>query len=107
MNKEFLESSNFNFLVNTVRNDVRQRTQYDILSNKQYVNLFKKLVQMINKNNVNKNTSKEYLNNLVIEKCVPFLVKQIQTDKTNGKDRIFNISTPKINTMDRPKELEL
>jgi len=100
MNNDFLDSKNFNYLINFVRQDVQQKTSYDILQNKKYVNLFKKLIQTIHTKNVNRNVTKEYLNNLVIDKCVPFIVKQVNNDQQ--KDLTFNIDTPPITTMDRP-----
>jgi hypothetical protein len=101
MNNEFLDNKNFSYLINHVRNDVRQQADYDILQNKKYVNIFKKLIQTIHTSNMNKRVSKEHLNSIVIDKCVPFLVKQISTD--NKKDMTFNISTPPIQTFERPK----
>ena len=77
MNNEFLENKNFSYLINHVRNDVKQKAAFDIFEDKKYVNLFKKLIQTIHTSNMNKRVSKEHLNSIVIDKCVPFLVKQI------------------------------
>lgn len=101
MNKEFLENKNFSYLVNHVRNDVKQKVDYDIFNNKKYINIFKKLIQTIHTSNMNKRVSKEHLNSIVIDKCVPFLVNQIDDDKK--KERTFNIQTPPIKTFERPK----
>ena len=100
MNNEFLENKNFSYLINFVRNDIKQKADYDILENKKYISLFKKLIQTIHTSNMNKRVTKEYLNTIVIDKCVPFLVKQISED--NKKDVVFNIQTPPIQTFDRP-----
>ena len=100
-----MDSKNFNYLINFVRQDVQQKTSYDILQNKKYVNLFKKLIQTIHTKNVNKNVTTEYLNNVVIDKCVPFIVNQVNNDQQ--KDLTFNISTPQINTLDRPKSTRI
>ena len=103
MNKFIIEiNKNFSYLINFVRNDVSQQTDFDIFKEKKYVNLFKKLIQTIHTSNMNKrNVTKEYLNSVVIDKCVPFLVNQINNDMKN--DKIFNLNTPKIETMGRPK----
>ena len=102
MNNDFLDNQNFSYLINYVRNDVNQKTDYDIFNDKKYVNLFKKLIQTIHTTNMNKtNVTKEYLNSVVIDKCVPFLVNQINNDKK--KEHIFNLPQPKIETMGRPK----
>jgi len=102
MNNDFLDNQNFSYLINNVRNDVSQKTDFDIFNDKKYVNLFKKLIQTIHTTNMNKtNITKEYLNSVVIDKCVPFLVNQINNDKK--KEHIFNLPQPKIETMGRPK----
>lgn len=105
MNKEFLENKNFSYLINHVRTDVKQQVDYDIFENKKYINIFKKLIQTIHTSNMNKRVSKEHLNSIVIDKCVPFLVKQIGNDK--NKDLTFNINTPPIQTFERPKSTRL
>ena len=102
MNNDFLDNKNFSYLINFVRNDVNQQTDFDIFKEKKYVNLFKKLIQTIHTSNMNKsNITKEYLNSVVIDKCVPFLVNQINNDLK--KDNIFNLNTPKIETIGRPQ----
>jgi hypothetical protein len=101
MNKDFLENKNFSYLVNHVRNDVKQQVDYDIFNNKKYISIFKKLIQTIHTSNMNKRVSKEHLNSIVIDRCVPFLVKQIGDDKK--KEHTFNIQTPPIKTFERPK----
>jgi hypothetical protein len=105
MNNEFLDNKNFSYLINHVRNDVRQKSAFDIFEDKKYINLFKKLIQTIHTSNMNKRVSKEHLNSIVIDKCVPFLVKQIGDDKK--KDVTFNINTPPIQTFDRPKSTRI
>ena len=82
MNNNFLDTNNFKYLINFVFNDIKQKTHYDISNNNKYINIFKKLVQTIHKTNMNKRVSKEYLNNLVIDKCVPFIIKQLEKENT-------------------------
>ena len=82
MNNNFLDTNNFKYLINFVFNDIKQKTHYDISNNNKYINIFKKLVQTIHKKNMNKRVSKEYLNNLVIDKCVPFIIKQLEKENT-------------------------
>ena len=85
MNSNFLEANNITSLITTVRNNVKQKINYDITSEPKYINVLKKLVKTIHKANINKPVSTEYMNNLVVTKCVPFLVNQIQ--KSNNEDR--------------------
>jgi len=106
MNNNFLETNNFKFLVNYVFKDIKQKTNYDISKNPKYISIFKKLVQTINKENINKRVSKEHLNNLVIDKCVPFIIKQLNKDSNknsnpmlaNGESRTMSISNRPIAT---------
>lgn len=105
MNNDFLDSKNFTYLINFVRNDVKQKSDYDIFTNKKYINIFKKLIQTIHNTNMNKNVTKEYLNTVVIDKCVPFLIEQINNNKK--KDRLFDLETPQIETMTRPKSTRI
>jgi len=73
-NINFLETENFKYLINYVFNDVKQKTNHNISNNKKYIGIFKKLVQTIHQKNMNKRVSKEYLNNVVIDKCIPFII---------------------------------
>ena len=86
MNNNFLDTENFKYLITFVFNDIKQRTSHDISNNKKYISIFKKLVQTIHKKNMNKRVSKEYLNTIVIDKCVPFIIKHLhnETEKQNA-----------------------
>lgn len=100
MNNNFLETNNFKFLINHVFNDIKQKTNQDISNNPKYIRIFKKLVQTIHTQNVNKRVSKEYLNNLVIDKCVPFIIMQLNKEK--GKTLNSNPNPQQINVSSRP-----
>ena len=76
---EFIEKEGKWF--NYIKGDINQKINYDITSDKKYLIILKKLVQTIHEKNINKRVSKEYLNNLVIDKCVPFLIDQVNKDK--------------------------
>ena len=96
MNNNFLDTENFKYLITFVFNDIKQRTSHDISNNKKYISIFKKLVQTIHKKNMNKRVSKEYLNTIVIDKCVPFIIKQLnnETEKQNAlKQELARISS--------------
>jgi hypothetical protein len=80
----FLDTENFKYLIKFVFNDIKQKTNQDISNNKQYITIFKRLVQTIHERNMNKRVSKEYLNNLVIDKCVPFIIKQLNKENNNN-----------------------
>ena len=105
MNSDFLSSNNIVSLINTVRSNVNQEINYDITQDKKYINVLKKLVKTIHEANINKRVSIQYLNNLVVTKCVPFLVNQVRksnNEKINSKN-IANIygNLPTV-TSDRP-----
>ena len=89
MNNNFLETNNFKFLINHVFNDIKQKTNYDISNNPKYIRIFKKLVQTIHTQNVNKRVSKEYLNNLVIDKCVPFIIMQLNKEQNKSLNPVI------------------
>ena len=72
MNSGFLEENNITSLITTVRNNVKQEINYDITQEPKYINVLKKLVKTIHKANLNTNVSTQYMNNLVVTKCVPF-----------------------------------
>ena len=100
-NSNFLETENFKYLIKFVFNDVKQKTNYDISNNKKYIGIFKKLVQTIHQKNMNKRVTKEYLNSVVIDKCIPFIVKQL--DKEFPKNTQFNnYNKQPINISNRP-----
>jgi hypothetical protein len=103
MNNNFLDTENFKYLITFVFNDIKQRTSHDISNNKKYISIFKKLVQTIHKKNMNKRVSKEYLNTIVIDKCVPFIIKQLnnETEKQNAlKQPVFD--NRQLNVSNRP-----
>ena len=77
MNIDFLTSNNITLLINNVRHNVKQQINYDITDDKKYINILKKLVKTIHEANVNKPVTTQYMNNIVVAKCVPFLVTQI------------------------------
>ena len=99
MDNNFLDTENFKYLINFVFNDIQQKTNIDISNSKKYINIFKKLVQTVHVKNINKRVSKEYLNNLVIDKCVPFIIKQLT--KENSKNNTMNNNRP-ITISERP-----
>ena len=100
MNNSFLNTENFKYLISFVFNDIKQKTDYDISNNSKYINVFKKLVQTIHEKNMNKRVSTQYLNNLVIDKCVPFIIKQL--DKENSNSKINYNDVRNINISNRP-----
>ena len=103
MNNNFLDTENFKYLITFVFNDIKQRTSHDISNNKKYISIFKKLVQTIHKKNMNKRVSKEYLNTIVIDKCVPFIIKHLnnETGKQNAiKQPVFD--NRQLNISNRP-----
>ena len=107
-NSNFLDTQNFKYLINFVFNDIKQKTPHDISNNKKYIGIFKKLVQTIHQKNMNKRVSKEYLNSVVIDKCVPFIVKQLDKEypRNNSNNSINSINNnynnQPINISNRP-----
>ena len=85
----FLDTKNFKYLINFVFNDIKQKTNNDISNNSKYISIFKRLVQIIHEKNMNKRVTKEYLNNLVIDKCVPFIIKQLNKENNNNNSRFL------------------
>tara|TARA_B110001469_G_scaffold127790_1_gene150549 strand:+ start:4095 stop:6356 length:2262 start_codon:yes stop_codon:yes gene_type:complete len=103
MNSDFLTSNNITVLINTVRHNVKQEINYDITNDKKYINILKKLVKTIHEANVNKPVTTEYMNNIVVTKCVPFLVTQIgKTKKTRTNTSNIYGNLP-IVTHNRPE----
>jgi len=101
-NSNFLETENFKYLIKFVFNDIKQKTHHDISNNKKYIGMFKKLVQTIHQKNIDKRVTKEYLNSVVIDKCIPFIVKQL--DKEFPKNTQFNnFNNKSVNISNRPK----
>jgi hypothetical protein len=98
-NSNFLDTDNFKYLINFVFSDIQQKTNHDISNNKKYVGIFKKLVQTVHNKNMNKRVSKEYLNNLVIDKCVPFIIKQLNKEQMQNNS---NYNNQPINISSRP-----
>jgi hypothetical protein len=100
-NSNFLDTNNFKYLINFVFNDIQQKTNHDISNNKKYIGIFKKLVQTVHKKNMNKRVSKEYLNNVVIDKCVPFIIKQLNKEQLQNNSNT-NYNNQPINISSRP-----
>jgi hypothetical protein len=100
MNNNFLDTENFKYLINFVFNDIKQKTNHDISNNSKYINIFKKLVQTVHEKNMNKRVSKEYLNNLVIDKCVPFIIKQVEKEQGGNNSRFLDQNS--ISLSERP-----
>jgi hypothetical protein len=100
-NSNFLDTDNFKYLINFVFNDIQQKTNHDISNNKKYIGIFKKLVQTVHKKNMNKRVSKEYLNNVVIDKCVPFIIKQLNKEQLQNNSNT-NYNNQPINISSRP-----
>ena len=78
MNSNFLEPRNITSLINTVRSNVKQEINYDIANDQKYINVLKKLVKTIHEAIINNDVSTDYMNNLVVTKCMPFLVNQVK-----------------------------
>ena len=91
MNNNFLDTNNFKFLIKYVFDDIKKQTQKDISKNPKYNSIFKKLIQTIHQQNINKRVSKEYLNNLVIEKCIPFIIKHLNKEQASLPTHNSNI----------------
>jgi len=100
MNNNFLDTENFKYLIKFVFNDIKQKTNRDISNDSKYINIFKKLVQTVHEKNMNKRVSKEYLNDLVIDKCVPFIIKQVQKEQEGNNSRFLDQKS--ISISDRP-----
>lgn len=95
MENSFISKSNINNLYKYVENEVQQKTNTTLdASHKQK---FVRLVSTVAKNN--KNLNVQQLNNMVVEKSIPFLV-----GNQNNKQSIRGInSNLKNNIMDRPQ----
>jgi len=100
-NSNFLETENFKYLINFVFNDIKEKTNHDISNNKKYIGIFKKLVQTVHKKNINKRVTKEYLNSIVIDKCIPFIIKQLNKEFPKNTD-FNNFNNQPINISNRP-----
>lgn len=97
----FLDTSNFSYLINYIKGDINQKINFDITSDKKYLIILKKLVQAVHEKNINKRVTKEYLNNLVIDKCVPFLIDQVNKDRNKPIHSVFSENRP-LYTNPRP-----
>ena len=104
MSSGFLESTNITSLINTVRSNVNQEINFDITSEPKYINVLKKLVKTIHKANIDKPVSTEYMNDLVVNKCVPFLVNQVKKNRNNqSSNRATNVfGNLPLQTSERP-----
>ena len=90
MKNNFLSHDNFSYIINYVFRDVKSNTDIDISSDKKYISILKKLIQTIYKKNLNKNVSTEFLNNLVIDKGIPFIIKQLNKDNKKNMTGLDN-----------------
>lgn len=109
MSSAFLESNNITSLINTVRTNVNQEINFDITSEPKYINVLKKLVKTIHKANIDKPVSTEYMNDLVVNKCVPFLVNQVKKNRNNSNSKKSNnvFGNLPLQTSDRPMATRL
>jgi len=77
----FLSNHNVSTLYNHIKNDILQRTGFNLDGDAKYHNVLSKLMSTIYQKNNGR--SNEYLNNLVIEKSVPFIINSIQKKNNN------------------------
>lgn len=87
MNSSFLTSDNITYLINNVRAQVKNEIDYDITNEKKYINILKKLVKTIHSANMSAPKPTDYMNHLVITKCVPFLVNQINKTRNQWQQQ--------------------
>lgn len=87
----FLSNHNVSTLYNHIKKDIIQRTGFNLDGDLKYRNVLSKLMSTIHKKNNGK--SNEYLNNLVIEKSVPFIINSIQK-KNNNQIRGQELNKP-------------
>ena len=79
----FLSNQNINTLYNYVKNEVLQKSTMNLDSDPKYRKVLSRLISTIYQKN--KNQSVQYLNNLVLEKSVPFFIDA--SNKKNNKMR--------------------
>jgi hypothetical protein len=83
-NSEFLSVTNFNNLYTNIRDIINTSEGTNLDNDKKYKKLFKKLViSIFDKNKSERDVNK--LNNLSINKCVPFLIDIISKEKSKNK----------------------
>jgi hypothetical protein len=87
----FLSNHNVSTLYNHIKNDILQRTGFNLDGDAKYHNVLSKLMSTIYQKNNGK--SNEYLNNLVIEKSVPFIINSIKK-KNNNQIRGQELNKP-------------
>ena len=87
----FLSNHNVSTLYNHIKNDILQRTGFNLDGDAKYHNVLSKLMSTIYQKNNGK--SNEYLNNLVIEKSIPFIINSIQK-KNNNQIRGQELNKP-------------
>ena len=80
----FLSLNNFNQLYNNIKDIIQSRDSYNIDESRQYKKILKKLVLSINNKNPNEQNI-QTLNNIAINKCVPFLIDIIHKDDKSMK----------------------
>jgi hypothetical protein len=86
----FLSQSNKNTLYSYIQNELLNKLSFDINSSEKYRRAIDKIILSISKNGQTK--SLQHLNNIVIEKSVPILIKSINNNKNN------NIRGSELNT---------
>lgn len=83
----FLSLNNFNQLYDNIKDIIQNRDSFNIDNSKQYKKILKKLVLSIKNKNLNE-TNLQKLNNIAINKCVPFLISIIH--KENNSLNVYN-----------------
>ena len=89
MDVDFISNYNIDNIFNTINSFIVQNHNFNLSNNKKYKKIIKKLsktvyVSLNNSNNEKKNTLLvNDFNDIVLEKSVPFLLKEISKDKLN------------------------
>lgn len=94
----FLSNQNINTLYNYVKNEISQKSNLNLDSDPKYKKVLGKLISTIYQRN--KNQTVQFLNNLVIEKSVPFFINSMQ--KKNNTIRGSELGRPNIIQDNRP-----
>ena len=109
-NKDFLSLDNFNDLYNNINILIQNNNNFDLNSDPKYKKIFKKLVLSVF-NKYSKTNELMQLNNIAINKCMPFLVDKINKGRPQNivsyeyTPNITNNSFDNFNTTDyKPTE---